>query len=294
MTDSFKSGYVTIVGRPNVGKSTLLNKLIGSKLSITSTKPQTTRLAIKGFYNTQKTQIIFIDTPGFLKPRYEMQKKMLNQINSALKDSDVLLFVTEANTFPTDFDKDLLNAIIKINHPKIALLNKSDLVKSEQLCDNAHDLLKNFNEVLYVSAISGQNVDLIIPMIEKFLPISSAFYEQDILSDLPIRFFAQEIIREGIFIQYEQEIPYSSAVIIDKYIEEQIKVIIYATIWVERDSQKIILIGMKGLGLKQIREYAEKNISELIQTKAEVHLWVKVKKNWRQNPNDLKQIGLKD
>jgi GTP-binding protein Era len=294
MKADFRCGYVVIVGKPNVGKSTLMNKLIGEKLSITSEKPQTTRLSIKGFYNNEDMQIIFLDTPGYLNPKYEMQTRMLKQLTNTLKDADIVLYMTEINTFPTEFDQELFKLLSTVKRPQIAILNKSDLNSKQTEEEIRAALPSNFDDVFFVSALKGTNIDKIIPAIVKFLPFGPPFYETDQLSDLPMRFFAQEIIREGIFHQYEQEIPYSTAVLIERYEELEDKVVIHATIWIERDSQKPIIIGKKGEGIRRIREYAEAQLTTFNDMPTQVHLFIKIKKNWRKNPHDLKEIGLRD
>lgn len=292
MKADFKSGYVVIIGKPNVGKSTLMNKLVGEKLSITSPKPQTTRLSIKGILNDEDKQVIFLDTPGYLNPRYEMQERMLKQLTETLKDADVVLYITEVHTFPTDYDQEIFKLLKSVKRPQIAILNKLDLVPSADLEALKKQLPEGFEDILFVSAKTGEHIDKIIPLVTKFLPYGPAFYDTEQLSDLPMRFFAHEIIREAIFHQYEQEIPYATAVLIDKYEELPDRVIVDATIWIERDSQKPILIGKKGVGLKNIREYAQKALTDFNQIFTEVHLFVKIKKNWRRNPSALKEIGL--
>jgi GTPase len=289
----YKCGFVTIAGRPNVGKSTLLNKLVGQKLSITSAKPQTTRLALKGIYNDTKLQVIFLDTPGYLKPRYEMHQRMLRQVSDSLKDADVLMFITDKGDFPTDYDRELLDIFKTMKQPKLAIVNKNDVRGKTSDAEIMEQLKPLFEEVLFVSAINSDNLDNIIPTLSKYLPYNPPMYDVDQLSDQSLRFFAQEIIRESIFNQFEQEIPYSTAVVIDKFEESQEKYIIDATIWVERDSQKPIIIGSKGLGLKKIREYAATQLTEFYQISTELHLWVKIKKNWRKNSSALNELGLR-
>jgi GTPase len=292
--NDFRSGFVAIIGKPNVGKSTLMNKLIGEKLSITSSKPQTTRLSIKGIYNDPVTQIIFWDTPGFLKPRYELHKRMLHQFSDALNDADVILFISEKNNFPTDYDYEILELLKVVKRPKVAIINKSDLKSDKSVDLITSRIAPDFEKVIFTSALNSINLDQIIPSIINFLPLNPPFYETDQLSDLPMRFFAQESIREAVFRQFAQEIPYASAVVIDKYEELQDRVVIYATIWVERDSQKPIIIGKNGAGLKKIREYAQPQIVVLINQPVELHLWVKVKNNWRSSKSALKEIGFRD
>ncbi len=290
----FRSGYVVIVGKPNVGKSTLMNRLVGEKLSITSDKPQTTRLSIKGIFNDPDCQIIFLDTPGFLKPRYEMQHRMLKQLTDTLNDADAVIFLTDKPSFPTDYDNELITMLKSVKRPRLAIINKSDLQGKITDLEIRERLTQEFEEILFVSAKNGDNVDKIIPAITKFIPFGPPFYDTDQLSDLPMRFFAQEVIREGVFRQFSQEVPYATAVLIDRYTEQSDKIVIEATIWIERDSQKPIIIGKNGTGLKKIREYAEKQLTDFNQAPTEIHLWVKVKKNWRKSPSALKEIGLTD
>jgi GTP-binding protein Era len=294
MIESFRSGFVTILGKPNVGKSTLMNILVGEKLSITSSKPQTTRLSVKGIYNDTEKQIIFLDTPGYLKPRYELQKKMLKQFSDSLNDADVVLFITEKLNFPTDYDCEILEILKSVKRPKIALINKSD--QPCKICDETiiNQIPPDFASIFFISAINGNNIEKIIPAITKFLPFNPPYYETDQLSDLPLRFFAQESIREAVFRQFGQEIPYSSAVLINKFEELESKIVIYATIWIEKESQKPIIIGKNGTGLKKIREYAEIQLLKFMQTQTDIHLWVKVKKNWRKSNSALKELGFRD
>lgn len=291
MSSEFRCGYVALVGKPNVGKSTLMNLLVGEKLSIISNKPQTTRITVKGIYNDPQSQIIFLDTPGFLNPRYELHKRMLKQLNDAFKDADVILFITDASDFPTEYDNELLSLLASVKRPRIAIINKCDLM-SKVSEDEVHKRLgESFDHIYFISAKNGKNVDELVPTILSYIPYNQPFYDTDNLSDLSMRFFAEEIIREGIFHQYEQEIPFSSAVLIDKYQELEKKIVIHATIWIERDSQKPIIIGKNGSGLKRIREYAEVQLTDFNQIKTEIHLWVKVKKNWRKSVSALHEIG---
>jgi len=294
MDTNFKSGYVVIIGKPNVGKSTLMNKLLGEELSITSSKPQTTRLSVKGIYNDSDKQIIFLDTPGYLKPRYEMQQRMLKQLTEALKDADIILYITDKHHFPTEYDKEILHLLKSVKRPKFALINKSDLQSEIPDKEIESEIPDDFEQILFISALKETNLEKIIPLISNFLPLNPPYYDTEQLSDLPMRFFAQEIIREGIFRLFEQEIPYATAILIDKYEEGPDKIVIQATIWIERDSQKPIIIGKKGIGLQKIREYAEKKLSIFNQMPTEIHLWVKIKKNWRKSPTYLKEIGLRD
>jgi GTP-binding protein Era len=294
MNSDFRCGYVLIVGKPNVGKSTLMNALLGQKLSITSPKPQTTRRTIKGIYNDNTSQIIFLDTPGFLNPRYELQKHMLKQLTDAFKDADVVLFITDASDYPTDYDNELLKLVSAIHRPHIALINKSDLTPKSSEVQIRDSLSACFDKILFVSAKSGTNLDLILPALLSYLPYNPPYYDSEQLSDLPMRFFAEEVIREAIFRQYAQEIPYCSAVLIDKYDEQPTKTIIHSTIWLERDSQKPILIGKNGIGLQRIREYSEAQLTIFNGITTEIHLWVKIKKNWRKSLPLLRELGFRN
>ncbi|MGI6198244.1 MAG: GTPase Era [Candidatus Cloacimonadaceae bacterium] len=292
MTDtSFRSGWVAIIGKPNTGKSTFLNRILGEKLSITSAKPQTTRYAIKGILNRDDAQIIFIDTPGFLKPRYEMQSRMLDIVHDSFKDVDLVLFITDVTDFPTDYDNEVLQLLAKSSAHQIAVFNKIDLkpeVDREELIKLLPDRIE---ESHFVSCTTGENVDALMQSILKYIPFHDPYYEQDQLSDLPVRFFASEVIREAIFHLFQQEIPYSAAVIIERYREHPEQVVIEAQIWLDRHSQKVIVIGKKGEGLRKIREYAQAQLSEFLGVPVRVQLWVKVVPNWRKKKSNLKEIG---
>ncbi|MBN2828811.1 MAG: GTPase Era [Candidatus Cloacimonetes bacterium] len=288
---TFKCGYVAIIGKPNVGKSTLMNSLIGEKLSITTPKPQTTRQSIKGIYSDENRQIIFVDTPGFVEPRYELHTRMRNIISDSLKDADVVMFITDIKDFPTDYDIEVIEKIQNIRVPKIAILNKIDLAVEGELESKKAQLQDKFDTVIGISALKGSQNEKLMSVITKLLPFSPPFYDPENLSDLPMRFFVQELIREKIFLQYAKEIPYSSAVLIDEYKEEPDVTDITATIWIERDSQKRILIGTGGVGLKRIREAVERELTRSLETRVLLHLWVKVKKDWRKNDLYLKELG---
>ncbi len=288
---NYKCGYVAIIGKPNVGKSTLLNALIGEKLSITTPKPQTTRQSIKGIFSDEKRQIVFVDTPGFVEPRYELHTRMRNIISDSLKDADIVLFMTDIRDFPTDYDNQVIEKAGKVRVPRVAVLNKIDLTSIEDFEQKKKLLEDKFDYVFGVSALNGTNNDLLMQKLTDLLPYSPPFYDPENLSDLPMRFFAQEMIREKIFLIFDKEIPYSTAVLVDRYKEEPDATNIDATIWIERESQKPIIIGAKGSGLKKIRMAVEKELSEMLQTKVMVHLWVKVKKSWRKNNLYLKELG---
>ncbi|MDP2172795.1 MAG: GTPase Era [Candidatus Cloacimonadaceae bacterium] len=287
----FRSGFVAIIGKPNTGKSTLMNRILGEKLSITSPKPQTTRYAIKGILNQEDCQVIFIDTPGYLKPRYEMQTKMLNIWKDAFRDVDLVIFITDIGAFPTDYDLEVLNHLKYVKAPQISVFNKLDLRPD---CNREHyqaQMPASINETLFISAATGENVSILVDRIKSYLPYHEPYYAEDQLSDLPMRFFAREVIREGIFNLFEQEIPYATAVLIERYRELPEKVVIDAVIWLERQSQKPIIIGKNGDNLKKIREYAEKQLSAFLDMQTEIHLWIKINPNWRKKTSALKELG---
>ncbi len=291
--DKYKCGFVAIIGKPNVGKSTLMNHLIGIKLSIISSKPQTTRQSLKGFYSDQEKQIIFVDTPGFLKPRYELHNRMLEIIKNSLKDSDLIVFITDANHFPTDYDKELLQELKSIRSPKIALLNKIDLVSPEVTQEKMELLKADFDRVEGISALKGEKTAQLLDIFAEMLPFSPPLYDPEDLSDLPMRFFAQEIIREKIFLNFKDEIPYSTATLIDSYLEEDDKVDITATIWIERASQKPIVIGKGGASIKKIRLDAQRELKKFVGKQVSIELFVKIKKNWRKNNSSLNELGFR-
>jgi GTP-binding protein Era len=292
MNNQFRSGFVSIIGKPNVGKSTLLNKILQEKISIVTPKPQTTRHQIKGIFTDDEKQIIFIDTPGFLKPRYELQTKMLDYIKMSLADSDCLLFIADVTTFPSDYDRELLSFIEPLKLPKIAIVNKIDLVEQEIALSLMEQLKKlGFDDVIPISALLMENGNEVISRIAKFLPLNPPFYNQDEVSDLPMRFFVQETIREQIFLLYQQEVPYSSTVMVEMYNELDNKIEIAANIWIERKSQKPIILGEKGEKIKQLRQISEREIYRFAGKRIRLDLWVKIKPNWRNKKNSLKEFG---
>lgn len=288
---NFKSGFVAIIGKPNTGKSTLMNRILEEKLSITSPKPQTTRYAIKGIWNRPHLQIIFVDTPGYLKPRYAMQERMLRIWYDALKDVDLIIFLADISEFPSDYDTEVLEYLKYLKNPQLAVFNKSDLAEEGDYEKAKAWVPDSVNETILVSALNGDNIPQLLETIEKYIPYHDPYYSEDQLSDLPMRFFAKEIIREAIFHQFEQEIPYSSAVLIERFQELPEKSVIDAVIWLDRPSQKIILIGKNGENLKKIREYSEAQLSQFMDQQVQVHLWVKVNPNWRKKASTLKELG---
>jgi len=291
--DKYKCGFVAIIGKPNVGKSTLMNHLIGTKLSIISSKPQTTRQSLKGFYSDDTKQIIFVDTPGFLKPRYELHNRMLDIINNSLKDSDLIVFITDANHFPTDYDKELLEQLKTLRTPKIALLNKIDLVTPEVTEEKLGMLRSIFDRAEGISALRGEKTGELLDIFAEMLPYSPPLYDPENLSDLPVRFFAQEIIREKIFLNYGDEIPYSTAALIESFEETEERVNISATIWIERSSQKPIVIGKGGAAIKKVRLDAQRELRDFVGKPVSIELFVKIKKNWRKNNSFLNELGFR-
>jgi len=288
---SFRSGFVTIIGRPNTGKSTLMNRILGEKLSITSPKPQTTRYAIKGIWNTPEHQVIFIDTPGYLKPRYEMQERMARFIIDSFKDVDLLIYMTQIQSFPTDYDLEVLDLIKNVKCPVLAVFNKVDLV--EEIDEEAlrKVLPQSVERCHFVSARYGTGIPELTSSITHFIPYHEPYYDEDQLSDLPMRFFAKELIREAIFHLFEEEIPYATAVLVESFKETPKKVIVDAVIWIERQSQKPIIIGKGGENLRKIREYAEPRLSEFLQFPVDIHLFIKINPNWRKKPLALRELG---
>lgn len=292
MYETYRAGFVTIVGRPNVGKSTLMNKLVGHKLSIISPKPQTTRQSIKGILSDDERQIIFLDTPGFLLPRYELQERMLGFIREAFKGADAIIFLTDASSFPTDYDAAVCEELQKVRAPRIAVLNKIDIAEEAKVKASAAKLGElGFEKILAISALNDESFEELLTTITGFLPFSPPLYDPEDLSDAPVRFFAQELIREQIFHQYQQEIPYSSAVTVESYEDLPNKAEIHANIWLEHASQKPILLGAGGQAIKKLRLSAEKELYRFLGKRARLHLWVKVKKNWRKKSGALSEFG---
>ncbi len=288
---SFRSGFAAIIGKPNTGKSTLMNRILGEKLSITSPKPQTTRYAIKGILNQADCQIVFIDTPGYLKPRYEMQQRMQNIWADAFKDVDLVIFLADVTDFPTDYDTEVLGHLKYLKTPQLAVFNKIDRRPDLDREQYLAQLPESIGAALFISAQTGEGVPELLESIRGFIPYHEPYYDEDQLSDLPMRFFAQETIREGIFSLFKQEIPYASAVLVERYTEEGERVVIDAVIWLEKQSQKPILIGKNGENLRRIREYAERQLGAWLGMPVLLHLWVKINPNWRKKATALRELG---
>ncbi len=288
-----KAGFVNIVGNPNVGKSTLMNDLVGERVSIITSKAQTTRHRINGIVNTPEYQIVFSDTPGVLKPKYKLQESMLGYSEGALVDADVLLYVTDVVEDP-EKNADFIAKVAKETIPVLLVINKIDLVKEqadlEAIVDRWKKLLPNA-EVFPTSAKEGFNVENIMKRIVELLPVSPPFFGKDALTDKPARFFVTEIIREKILLLYEKEIPYSVEVIVEKFEEKEKSIHIMAVIYVERDSQKGIIIGHKGDKIKKVGMEARKDIEKFFGKSVYLELFVKVEPNWRNRDNALRSFG---
>jgi GTP-binding protein Era len=295
LPSDYKSGYVTIIGYPNAGKSTLMNALLDIKLSITSPKPQTTRKRVVGILNKENFQSIFLDTPGLLKPRYELQEKMMNYVDAALQDADVLLIIVDASAKrpPLTFEMDKIK---KKEMPIILILNKIDLVEKQvllQLIDR-YQKIAPFKAIIPVSALNNDGTDILQEEMVKYLPLGRPFYPPDAITDHPEKFFAAEIIREKIFLQFEQEIPYSTEVTVEIFKEDENNknvMYIYAVINVERKTQKGILIGKQGAAIKKLGQKARKDIEALIGKKIYLDLNVKIAEGWRKSSLKLKRLG---
>ena len=287
-----KAGFVNIVGNPNVGKSTLMNQLVGEKLSIATFKAQTTRHRIMGIVNTEDTQIVFSDTPGVLKPNYKMQEMMLQFSESALADADILLYVTDVVEDP-EKNMDFLEKVSKMSIPVILLINKideSDQKKLGNLVTKWHGLLPNA-EILPISAKNKFGVDILLKRVHELLPESPAFFDKDQLTDKPAKFFVSEIIREKILRYYDKEIPYSVEVVVERFKEDDRQIHINAVIYVERSSQKGIIIGHQGMALKKVSTEARKSLERFFDKKIFLETFVKVDKDWRNSQKELKHFG---
>ncbi len=288
-----RAGFVNIVGNPNVGKSTLMNDLVGERISIITSKAQTTRLRIMGIVNTPEYQIVYSDTPGVLKPKYKLQESMLDFSQGALTDADVLLYVTDVVEDP-EKNKDFLDRVAKESIPVLLVINKIDLLKGdgelEAIVARWHDRLPNA-EIFPTSAKEHFNVDNLKKRIVELLPLSPPFFGKDALTDKPARFFVTEIIREKLLLNYDKEIPYSTEVLVEKFDEKEGAIHIMAVIYVERDSQKGIIIGKGGEKIKKVGIEARQDIETFFGKKVYLELFVKVEKDWRNKESKLRQFG---
>ena len=298
-----KAGFVNIVGNPNVGKSTLMNQLVGERISIATFKAQTTRHRIMGIVNTPDMQIVFSDTPGVLKPNYKLQESMLAFSVSALQDADVLLYVTDVVENP-EKNMDFLEKVQKMTIPVLLLINKIDSLTPDpspkgegssqhqlaSIVEKWHSLLPNA-EILPISAKNKFGIDILLKRIQELLPESPAYFDKDQLTDKPARFFVSEIIREKILLYYDKEIPYSVEVRVERFKESEKNIHINAVIYVERDSQKGIIIGHQGIALKKVSTEARKALEKFFQKPIYLETFVKVDKDWRSSQRELDAFG---
>ncbi|MDA8163803.1 MAG: GTPase Era [Desulfobacteraceae bacterium] len=295
-TETVKSGFVALVGPPNAGKSTLLNTLLGQKISIVSAKPQTTRNRILGILNGPDHQIVFLDTPGLHQPHRLLNEEMVRIALETLTEVEVILFLMDATLPPPAKERAATRYLESTTTPAILLLNKIDLLPREKVLPliAAYEQLYPFAAIIPVSALTGDGTDRLLPELLARLPEGPRLYPEDIPTDATERFIAGEIIREKIFRQTGQEVPYSTAVVIDSFQEDPERglVTIHATIFIEKPSQKGILIGREGAKLKSIGQEARRDMEELLQQRVNLRLWVKVRKNWSKDARFLKELGL--
>lgn len=287
-----KAGFVNIVGNPNVGKSTLMNALLGDRISIATFKAQTTRHRIMGIYNTDEMQIVFSDTPGVLKPSYKLQESMLNFSSSALVDADILLYVTDV-VEKIDKHDDFVGKVSKLEVPILLLINKIDLTEQRTL-ENLADAWRNLlpqAEIIPISAAAKFNVDYVLRRVKELLPESPPYFGKDQWTDKPARFFVTEIIREKILLYYDKEVPYAVEVVVEQFKEDSKKIHIQAVIYVERESQKGIIIGHQGKALKKVATEARRELERFFGKTIYLETFVKVDKDWRNSDKELRNFG---
>lgn len=287
-----KAGFVNIVGNPNVGKSTLMNVLVGERISIATFKAQTTRHRIMGICNTDDMQIVFSDTPGVLKPNYKLQESMLNFSTSALADADVLLYVTDVVETP-DKHGDFIEKVARMEVPVLVLINKIDLTDQKKLADLVEiwSAVLPKAEIIPISASNKFNIDYVMKRVKDLLPDSPPYFEKDQWTDKPARFFVTEIIREKILLYYDKEIPYSVEVVVEQFKETAKNIHIHAVIYVERDSQKGIIIGKQGRALKKVATEARRDLERFFGKSIFLETFVKVDKDWRNSDRELRNFG---
>ena len=289
-----KAGVVSVIGKPNVGKSTLINTLVGTKLSGVSPKPQTTRQKIIAIYNSPTAQVVFLDTPGVLERKInELQREMDRETWSTLEEGDLVLMVTDP-TPPDERDMLIVERLREVQKPKLLAINKIDRVKKVELLPvmDAFGKLLDFEEIIPISALKVDGLDILMQEILKRLPEGEPLFPQDQVSTLPLRFFVAEVIREKIFLRYRQEVPYSTAVEVEEFREDENLVYISATIYVERESQKAILIGKGGRAIKEVGRLARQELEYLLGKKVYLELWVKVKPGWRRDVGFIRRLRL--
>ncbi|MXV75303.1 GTPase Era [Candidatus Poribacteria bacterium] len=295
---NFKSGYVSIIGAPNVGKSTLLNVILGQKLAIVTPKPQTTRNQIRGILTTDTHQIIFVDTPGLMNPKYRLQSEMVKTAYSALGDADVVLFVIDVTRRNPDIEDTILKRLKRVKSTTILVLNKVDLVEKRTLLPIFEDYSQKFEfaHIIPISALTADGVPLLLEQIEAYLPLGPHYFPEDQLSDLPERFFIAETVREKIMLLTQREIPYASAVVVEEFEKRQTNksgeiIYIRAIVYAERQTQKQIIIGKGGKLIKRIGELARTDIEKFLDARVFLELYVTVKADWRRDARKLKDLG---
>lgn len=298
MTDNYKSGFVAIIGRPNVGKSTLMNRLIGQKIAITSNKAQTTRNRIQTVYTDDEAQLVFLDTPGINKAKNKLGEYMMNVAHGTLSEVDVVMWIVEPTTFIGAGERHIIETLDKVTTPVILVINKTDSVEEQAIFDaiNTYKEVYNFEAIVPVSALKGKNTDELIKTLKKLLPYGPQFYDEDTVTDQPERQIVSELIREQALRMLDKEIPHGIAVMIDRMKErpDGRLIDIDATIICERDSHKGIIIGKQGAMLKKIGTKARVSMENLLDTKVNLKLWVKVKKDWRDSDTLIKNYGYRD
>ena len=297
-TQNFKSGYVSIIGAPNVGKSTLLNTILGQKLAIVTPKPQTTRNQIRGILTTDTYQIIFVDTPGLMNPKYRLQSEMVKTAYSALGDADVVLFVVDATCPDAEIEDTILKRLKRTQQTTILVLNKVDIVEKRMLLPilEAYSQKFEFAHIIPTSALTADGVSVLLEQIETYLPPGPHYFPEDQLSDLPERFFIAETVREKIMLMTKREIPYASAVIVEEFEKRQTNksddiIYIRAIVYAERQTQKQIIIGKGGKLIKRVGELARIDIEKFLDTRVFLELYVTVKADWRRDARKLKELG---
>lgn len=295
---TFKSGFISIIGRPNVGKSTLLNRIIGQKIAIMSDKPQTTRNKIQGVYTTHDAQMIFIDTPGIHKPKHKLGDFMMKVALNSLKEVDIILFMVNADESYGRGEQFIIETLKEVSTPVFLVINKIDLIHPDELLEMIDDYRSKypFKEIVPISALQGNNVERLLELIKQYLEEGPQYYPADFITDHPERFIISELIREKALHLTREEVPHSIAVLIEriKKREDKDMIDIYATIVVERDSQKGIIIGKQGSMLKEIGIRAREDIQNLLGSKVYLELWVKVEKDWRNKAYQLRNFGFRE
>lgn len=286
-----KSGYIAILGKPNAGKSTLMNRILGSKISITTHKPQTTRHQILGIHSEDDLQIIFLDTPGIIDPRYELQKAMMRLVDRARNDADLILLIVDVED--AGIPNRIFQALQSVQKPVVLVVNKLDKVSKADAQALAAELKTklDFEDTVYVSALTGEGVPELMDLVKSKLPAGPPYYPKDMLSEQPIRFFVAELIREQLFLQFHQELPYSCTVNVVQYDEREDLDYIDAEVIVNRDSQKGMLIGKGGKAIKKLGKNARESIEDFVGKKVYLDLHVKVRDKWRDNPNMVRNYG---